>query len=206
MPNFLFENKERSLGARVICGVDEAGRGSWAGPVVAAAAILDYPLLPIGLLNSINDSKRLSLKKREEIYSSLVELVCYGVGISSVSEIDQINILQATMLAMSRAVLELKREIDIALIDGNRSPIIPGVEAKCIVKGDEKSISIAAASIIAKVTRDRIMVGLGKKFKEFGWERNAGYGTSEHKDALLYFGPTPEHRKSFAPVREMLGD
>ena len=205
MPNFFIEDKERSLGARSICGVDEAGRGSWAGPVVAAAVIIDIPLLPLGLLNSINDSKKLGKKKREEIYALLVNLIVNGVGISNAGEIDKVNILEATMYAMRRAIFRLNRKIDVALIDGNRCPVIHGVKTKCVIKGDETSISIAAASIVAKVTRDRLMVDLAEKFKEYGWERNAGYGTKEHKDALLYFGPTDEHRKSFAPVREMLG-
>jgi len=179
----------------IIAGVDEAGRGPWAGPVVAAAVILDKNNIPDG----INDSKKIKLPKRELLFDEIMRTAQVGVGIVSAQEIDEINILQATMLAMQRAVGGLPELPDTALIDGNKCP-----DLKCnriaIVKGDTKSLSIAAASIIAKVTRDRIMHKLSDEFPEYGWVTNSGYGTKIHQEALLKFGVTKHHRKSYKPI------
>ena len=183
----------------VIAGIDEAGRGPWAGPVVAAAAIIDKTRN----LNGINDSKKLTHAKREKLY----EIICaehqVGVGISSVAEIDQSNILAATKLAMLRAYENLPHQADIALIDGNQLPNLP-CKMEFVIGGDAKSISIAAASIIAKVTRDRIMSELALQFPEYLWQKNAGYGTAAHQASLLKFGVTEHHRKSYAPIRKLL--
>ena len=193
-----------------VAGIDEAGRGPLAGPVVAAAVILDGERCPGDLLSRITDSKALSAKQREEIFRDLHDLsvpghVIFGVGQADVGEIDRLNILQATFLAMARAVAALPVAPAYALVDGNRLPVLP-CAAQAIVKGDQRSTSIAAASIIAKVTRDRIMAGLAGEFPGYGWERNAGYGTPEHRAALARLGVTPHHRQSFAPVARLLED
>ncbi|HEY4546886.1 MAG TPA: ribonuclease HII [Pedomonas sp.] len=180
----------------LIVGIDEAGRGPLAGPVVAAAVILDVDRLPCG----IHDSKTLSRPKREALMEAILEQAIVGVGEASAAEIDEINILQATFLAMRRAVEALPIPPAVALVDGNRAPRL---EMPChtVVKGDATCLSIAAASIVAKVTRDRIMDRLAAEHPGFGWERNAGYGTAEHIEALRQIGPTPHHRRSFSPVR-----
>ena len=182
------------------CGIDEAGRGPWAGPVVAAAVILPKGFSTI----DIDDSKKLSKIKREMLFQEIISHSEYGIGYGSVEEIDKHNILQATFLAMRRAVINLKSLPSRALIDGNTIP--PGLPcvAKSIVKGDSKVVSIAAASIIAKVTRDRIMTNLAKLHPGYGWEKNFGYGVKEHKLALQTLGITSEHRRSFKPVHNML--
>ena len=184
----------------VICGVDEAGRGPLVGPVVAAAVILDMDNIPEG----INDSKKLSLKKREKLFTEINLTAKVAVGIASIEEIDSINILWASMLAMQRAVCSLGVTPDMALIDGNRTPKELPCDAIAVIKGDSKSLSIAAASIIAKVTRDNLICELAKEFPAYGWERNSGYGTKEHKDAMTKHGITKYHRKSFAPVKQFL--
>ncbi len=196
-PSYAFEEALGGVG----CGVDEAGRGPLAGPVVAAAAII---LSPARLPDGIDDSKRLSAARRVALLKALADCAVYAVGTASVAEIDGINILQATMLAMRRAVARLPLRPDAALIDGNRVPDLT-CAAHMLVRGDGRSLSIAAASIVAKVTRDRIMARLAGRYPDYGWERNAGYGTRGHRDALMRFGPTPHHRLSFAPVAAAAG-
>ena len=178
-----------------VAGVDEAGRGPLAGPVVAAAVILDPNAMPEGLA----DSKTLSEKKREALAPLIREMAMVGVGEASVEEIDQLNILQASLLAMRRAVAALPRQPDVCLVDGNQDPRL-ACRAEMIVKGDARSLSIAAASIIAKTVRDEMMRKLDEKFPGYGWAKNKGYGSKAHRDALVEIGATPHHRKSFAPV------
>lgn len=192
---------ERAFGApgKAVCGVDEVGRGPLCGPVLAAAVILDPGAIPAGL----NDSKALTARKREALYDELISRCDWATGMASVEEIDRHNILKATMLAMFRAVEGLKSKPALALVDGNRAPKL-NCPAKTIVKGDGRVLSIAAASIIAKVIRDRMMTELAREHPGYGWERNAGYGTGEHLDAIQRLGITPHHRRSFAPIRNML--
>jgi ribonuclease HII len=180
-----------------VCGVDEAGCAPLAGPVVAAAVILDRSRFPRG----IDDSKQLSLKAREALYERIVATAAFGVGIASVEEIDELNIFWARMLAMRRAVDALGVEPAMVLVDGNRLPKWerPSV---AIVGGDAKCRSIAAASIVAKVTRDRMMAEHARAYPGYGWETNQGYPTPAHRRALAELGPTPLHRRSFAPVRQ----
>ena len=178
-----------------VAGIDEAGRGPWAGPVVAAAVILDPGRIPPGL----NDSKKLSAPVREALYEQIVEQGVVGVGIAGVTRIDTDNILQATLWAMRAAVGDLGCAPAAALVDGNKCPDLP-CPAETLVKGDARSLSIAAASIIAKVTRDRIMASLAGEHPGYGWERNKGYGTREHAHAIDRLGVTPHHRRSFKPV------
>ena len=204
MPDFSLEDAARRHGLGLICGIDEAGRGPWAGPVVAGAVILDAATLPPDLIGGLDDSKKLKPARREELFEGLKACARIGVGRADVAEIDDINILQATMLAMARAVGGLGVVPDLALVDGNREPDLE-CRVQCVVRGDAKSLSIAAASIVAKVTRDRIMAGLAATFPGYGWERNAGYGTKEHQGALAALGVTSEHRKSYAPIRKILG-
>lgn len=196
LPDFSFE----SSAPAPVCGIDEAGRGPWAGPVVAAAVILDPDNLPAGL----NDSKKLSAGKREALFDVILARAQVGIGEASVAEIDSANILSATYLAMCRAVAALPLPPAHALVDGNRLP--PGLicPAQAIVKGDGRSLSIAAASIVAKVTRDRIMVSLAQQFPGYGWEKNAGYGVKAHAEALKKLGVTPHHRASFKPIHNIL--
>jgi len=195
-PDDHFEHKVLSP----VCGIDEAGRGPWAGPVVASAVILDLTRIPHGL----NDSKKLSKARREALFGEILAHAKTGVGIASVAEIDEINILQATFLAMRRAVAELPVMPAFALIDGDKIPQGLPCGAQAIVKGDGRSVSIAAASIIAKVTRDRIMAALAVDFPGYGWEKNAGYGVPAHKSGLERLGVTPHHRVSFKPIHKML--
>ena len=184
---------EDSLGLHLICGVDEAGRGPLAGPVCAAAVILPEHLQIPGL----NDSKKLTDKKRRELFPVIQEqAIAYGIGLASESEIDEINILQATFLAMRRALDQLTVRPEIALIDGNRETDF-GLPVKTVVKGDSLSANIAAASILAKVTRDNIMVELAQQYPEYGFEIHKGYGTKAHYEALRTYGPCPIHRKTF---------
>ncbi|MEM6933578.1 MAG: ribonuclease HII [Pseudomonadota bacterium] len=180
-----------------VAGIDEAGRGPWAGPVVAAAVILDRSAVPEGL----DDSKKLTEKKRAALFDEIVASAHIGLGVGSVDEIDRLNILRANDLAMIRAVKGLGAQT--VLIDGNRVP--PGLNCACraIVKGDTRSLSIAAASIIAKITRDRIMHDLSREFPGYGWERNKGYGTREHRTAMQRLGITVHHRRSFKPIHDM---
>jgi len=186
---------ERASGHAIICGVDEAGRGPWAGPVCAAAVILDQTNFPAGL----NDSKKLTEAKREELFPAIMASADVGVGLVSAQEIDAINILQATYLAMRRAVEALRARPTLALIDGNRAPKL-SCATQTIIGGDAKSLSIAAASIIAKVTRDRLMVALDEQFPHYGFAKHKGYGTQAHAAALAKHGPCTEHRMSFKPI------
>ena len=199
MPNFELEDKS----LKPVAGFDEAGRGPWAGPVVAGAVILPHDAMPASLLDQLDDSKKIKKTAREALFIELRAVADIGIGIASPAEIDKLNILQASMLAMQRAAEELAITPASALVDGNHAPNIP-YSVKTIVKGDGRSLSIAAASIVAKVTRDRIMVDLSKKHPGYGWDRNAGYGTKEHHNALLQLGVTPEHRQSFTPIRNFL--
>lgn len=184
---------EDSLGLHVICGVDEAGRGPLAGPVCAAAVILPEHLQIPGL----TDSKKLTDKKRRELFPVIQQqAIAYGIGLASEAEIDEINILQATFLAMRRALEQLTVLPEIALIDGNRETDF-GLPVKTVVKGDSLSANIAAASVLAKVTRDNIMVELAQQYPEYGFEIHKGYGTKAHYEALRTYGPSPIHRRSF---------
>ncbi len=188
-------------------GIDEAGRGPWAGPVVAAVAVFEDPSsLPSLWFETIQDSKKLSKLKREALYKDLLnlELFHYGIGIASVEEIDSLNILQATFLAMKRAVNTLSFKPDALLVDGKYIPSFENIQTRPVIGGDNLSLSIAAASIIAKVSRDRMMEDLSQTFPYYGWERNAGYGTAEHQKALKIHGLTAHHRKSFAPIKAFL--
>ncbi|HEX9701405.1 MAG TPA: ribonuclease HII [Rhodospirillales bacterium] len=203
MPDFAHEERARRDGYAVVAGVDEAGRGPLAGPVLAGAVILEAAALSPALRQGLDDSKKLSPAVREELFEALGREAVIGVGQADVDEIDALNILQATMLAMSRAVKGLARRPDMALVDGNREPALD-CRVRCVIGGDAKSLSIAAASIVAKVTRDRIMANLARGHPGYGWERNAGYGTAEHLAALRRLGVTPEHRRSYAPIRNML--
>ncbi len=189
---------ERALGGTV-AGVDEAGRGPWAGPVVAAAVILAPERVPDGL----DDSKRLTARRRAALAAELFACARIGIGAASVAEIDRLNILQASLTAMRRAVAALGVVPDWALIDGTTAPEL-ACPARAVVKGDRRSLSIAAASIIAKVTRDRLMARLAVRYPDYGWERNAGYGTRHHRETLDLVGISPHHRKSFAPIHKLM--
>ncbi|MFQ5764759.1 MAG: ribonuclease HII [Rhodospirillales bacterium] len=204
MPDFRLEDAARGDGHAVVAGVDEAGRGPWAGPVVAGAVILDRARLSPALERSLDDSKKLPKTRREALFEALSAEAHIGVGRAEVAEIDALNILGATLLAMARAVDALGAAPDLALVDGNRAPALP-CPVRCVVRGDGQSLSIAAASIAAKVTRDEIMAGLADTFPGYGWERNAGYGTPEHRAAIERLGVTPVHRRTYAPIREALG-
>ncbi len=200
MPHYIFESRALKTMAGPICGVDEAGRGPLAGPVVAAAVILDRKRIPKG----INDSKQMTPEDREEAYKRILDsAVAFGVGEASVDEIDLVNIRQATHLAMARAVRALSTAPTFALVDGNDAPALP-CPCDVIVDGDARSVSIAAASIVAKVTRDRMMMALHEEFPGYGWFTNKGYSTEEHLEALTRLGPCKHHRRSFAPVHNIL--
>lgn len=188
-----YENEIYDSGYSLICGVDEAGRGPLAGPVCAAAVILPRNIEIQGL----NDSKKLSEAKREKVFELITEkAVSYGIAFASVEEIEELNILNATYLAMNRAVEKLKVQPELALIDGNRNTGIK-YESRCVVKGDARCADIAAASILAKVSRDRLMYELAEKYPQYHFEKHKGYGTKLHYEALREFGPCPVHRKSF---------
>ena len=199
-PDFEEELRLFSAGFQLIAGVDEVGRGPLAGPVTAAAVVLDPENLPVGLA----DSKKLSAKRREELAKELHEVARVSVAHASVEEIDELNILRASHLAMCRAVEGLGVAVGHALIDGNMIPRDLGVPATALIKGDGRSVSIAAASIVAKVVRDRIMVDLAQQHPGYGWEKNAGYPTKVHREALQNLGVTPHHRRSFKTVHNML--
>lgn len=196
-PTYLFE----SLAPTPVAGVDEVGRGPMAGPVVAAAVILRPSTIPDGLA----DSKTLKPAIREELCAALYRGSDIGVGAASVSEIDSINILQATFLAMRRAVARLSQAPRLVLVDGNQMPKLP-YPLRPVVKGDGRCLSIAAASIVAKVVRDRMMARLAERYPAYGWERNVGYCTQAHRNALEASGATAHHRRSFLPVRRVLGE
>lgn len=198
LPDLSFET-EAGFPALPVAGVDEAGRGPLAGPLVAAAVILDPARVPQGL----NDSKKLTEKKREALFEEINASAHVGVCILPVEEIDRLNIHHATLEAMTRAVAALPAKPAHALIDGKFVPRL-ACPATPLIGGDGRALSIAAASIIAKVTRDRIMAELDLAFPEYGWAANKGYGTAAHKSALTRFGATPHHRRSFAPIRKIL--
>ncbi len=200
VPDFSHEADLIAAGARCVAGVDEVGRGPLAGPVTAAAVVLDPDRIPPGL----NDSKALTAKRREALFAEIMAVAQVSVAHASVDEIDRLNILYASHLAMERAVAGLALSPDRLLIDGNLVPAGLTVEARAIVKGDARCLSIAAASIVAKVTRDRIMVGLAQQHPGYGWETNAGYPSKRHISALQDIGVTPHHRRSFRPVHNIL--
>lgn len=194
MPDHTYENNAKLKGYNFICGVDEAGRGPLAGPVCAAAVIL-----PDGVeIEGLNDSKKLTEKKREALYDVIIsKALAWSVAFGSVEEIEEYNILNATFLAMNRAIDGLNIKVDYAIVDGNQVP--KGIKIPCetLVKGDAKSCSVAAASIIAKVTRDRLMLEYAEKYPNYDFEKHKGYGTAAHYKALAAYGVTPVHRKSF---------
>jgi len=199
LPHYIFESRLLKTMPGPVAGVDEAGRGPLAGPVVAAAVILDRKRIPRGL----NDSKQMTAEAREAAFVKIMQCAVVGVGEASVDEIDLINIRQATHLAMARAVRSLSVAAQFALVDGNDAPALP-CRCDTLVDGDARSVSIAAASIVAKVTRDRIMQSLHEEFPNYGWFTNKGYGTEEHLLALNRLGPCVHHRRSFAAVYEIL--
>ena len=199
MPDFSIENQVKSKGFKFVCGVDEAGRGPLAGPVCAAAVILNEEI------EGLNDSKKLSEKKREALFDEIKEKsVSFSIAFASVEEIEECNILNATYLAMNRAIEGLNVKADFALIEGNRVPTGITVPCETVVKGDAKSCSVAAASILAKVTRDRLMLEEDKKYPEYNFKKHKGYGTKEHTDAILKYGMSPYHRPSF--LNKLLGE
>ena len=193
---------EAAVGVRV-AGVDEAGRGPWAGPVVAAAVVFAADGPPPSLGVAITDSKLLTAERRAALHPAILASADAATGLASVAEIDAMNILQATLLAMRRAVARLSEAPDAVLVDGNRVPRLP-CPARAVVGGDRLSLSIAAASIVAKITRDRLMAELAAQHPGYGWERNAGYGTAEHRAGLARLGPCAHHRRSFRPIRALV--
>lgn len=193
-----FERAAYDRGTRIVCGIDEAGRGPLAGPVCAAAVILPRELDLAAALPGLNDSKKLSDARRRELFEKIKAVaVGYGIAFASAEEIDEINILQATFLAMARAAAQLPEKPDLALVDGNREPDLGGIPVETLVGGDGRSASIAAASILAKVTRDDLMIRLAEAYPQYGFEIHKGYGTKRHYAALEEFGPSPAHRRSF---------
>jgi ribonuclease HII len=190
---FEYENSALDNGYQYVCGIDEAGRGPLAGPVYAAAVIL-----PSGIvIDGLNDSKKLSEKKREKLFDVIIEnAVSYGIGFATEKEIDEINILQATFLAMRRAVENMEISPDFAYVDGNRDPML-GIPTETVIKGDANVPSIAAASILAKVSRDRVMYEMDKKYPEYNFAKHKGYGTKVHTEALKEYGPCEIHRLTF---------
>lgn len=199
--DYLYEENAVNAGYKLVCGIDEAGRGPLAGPVYAAAVIL-----PLGFeIDGLNDSKKISEKKREQLFDVICEkAVDYSIGIATEQEIDEINILNATFLAMHRAVEGLKTKPDYALIDGNQYPKIPFVMEETVVKGDAKVMSIAAASILAKVSRDRFMLEKAKEYPQYQFEKHKGYGTKLHYEMLKEYGPSPIHRMTF--LKKLYGE
>jgi ribonuclease HII len=205
MPDFALERSCKGL----VCGIDEAGRGPLAGPVVAAAVILDLRRFPRRLRRDLDDSKVLTADERASCYRLLrrcaaAGIARIGVGAASARQIDSVNILRAALLAMARAVAALGVMPDWALVDGNVAPPL-SCPVRTVVGGDGRSFSIAAASVVAKVTRDRAMRALARRYPGYGWETNVGYATPEHGEAIRRLGPTPHHRRTFAPVRLVLG-
>lgn len=213
MPDFALEASHGAEAGRVVIGLDEAGRGPWAGPVTAAAVWLAPALLPPGFQADLDDSKKLAREKREAIFEEMRALASaddpplrLALGEASVEEIDRLNILQASLLAMARAAAALPAlglRPDAALVDGTQAPRLD-CPVTTVVGGDRKCLTIAAASIAAKVTRDRLMARLSEAHPGYGWETNAGYGTAAHRDGLHRLGVTPHHRRSFRPIREAL--
>ena len=200
VPDYSFEASAHDRGFLRVAGVDEVGRGPLAGPVTAAAVVLTVGNIPSGL----NDSKALTAKKREALYEVILNCADFSIAHASVEEIDALNILRASHLAMERAVAGLTNPPDHLLIDGNMTPRGLTCSSETIIKGDARSVSISAASIIAKITRDRIMVDLAQQFPGYGWETNAGYPSKSHRLALQNLGVTPHHRRSFRPVHNIL--
>lgn len=200
LPDFTFETASFARGLICVAGIDEVGRGPLAGPVTAAAVVLDPARIPQGL----RDSKTLNAARREALAAELALVAEVSIAHASVEEIDRLNILQASLLAMERAVAGLAQPPDHCLIDGNKIPTGLRGRAEAIVKGDARSLSIAAASIVAKVARDAIMADLAQKFPGYGWEKNAGYPAPAHLNALRNLGVTPWHRRSFKPVHNIL--
>ncbi len=204
MPDLSYE---QALAPALVCGVDEVGRGPLAGPVVAAAVAFLAPP-HAALAAGLDDSKKLSAKRRQAMCALIraeaeAGRLLLGLGRAEAAEIDRLNILKATFLAMARAVAALPGPVDCALVDGNQRPPLPLARVECLVKGDGLSLSIAAASVLAKVTRDQEMCELSQRFPHYGWERNAGYGTAEHRAAITRFGITEHHRRSFAPIGDL---
>lgn len=194
MPDYKYENAVKSKGFKLVCGVDEAGRGPLAGPVCAAAVILPED----AVIEGLNDSKKLSEKKREALYDVIKEkAIAFCVAYGTLEEIETLNILQATFLAMNRAIDGLAVKPDFALIDGNRVPKDIKIPCETVVKGDGKSMSVAAASVLAKVTRDRLMLEYDKKYPEYDFKKHKGYGTKEHTELIKKYGPCEIHRMSF---------
>jgi ribonuclease HII len=205
MPSWSFENHYQGL----VVGLDEAGRGPWAGPVTAGAVVFLTRKADRRLLLSLDDSKKLSKAKREELYDLIVNerrlgRLDFGIGWASAEEIDSMNILQATFTAMRRAVTALSVQPQTALVDGNRTPSPFVCPVQTIIKGDGLSFSIAAASIMAKVSRDRYMAELAHAYPFYGFEQNAGYGTKAHREGIARYGITPQHRRSYRPIAEYL--
>lgn len=200
MPDYEYEKAAVSSGFNIICGVDEAGRGPLAGPVCAAAVILPTD----AVIEGLDDSKKLSEKKRERLYGEIInKAIAYSVAYGTLEEIESVNILEATFLAMNRAIDGLSVKPDFAIVDGNRVP--KGIKIPCatLVKGDSKSMSVAAASVLAKVTRDRLMLTYDEKYPEYNFKKHKGYGTKEHIWLLKEYGPSPIHRLSF--LKNILG-
>jgi len=206
MPDFNLEDMYHGI----VAGVDEAGRGPWVGPVVAGCAVFLTKNVDEKLLSQLNDSKKLSKKKREMLYDLLLKEqslghMLLGIGEASAKEIDEINILNASFLAMKRALDKAcQNKPEMVLVDGNREPKTFGCAVRAVVKGDAKSYSISAASILAKVYRDRLLEKMAEQYPGYGFEKNAGYGTKAHIEGLKKYGITPEHRRSYAPIKEFL--
>ncbi|GHF02897.1 ribonuclease HII [Aliiroseovarius zhejiangensis] len=200
VPDYSFETAAMARGLARIAGVDEVGRGPLAGPVTAAAVVLNPTCIPDGL----NDSKALTARRREDLFDAIMSCAEVSIAHATVEEIDRFNILRASHLAMERAIAGLPIPPDHVLIDGNMTPRGLTLSSETIVKGDARSVSISAASIIAKITRDRIMVDLAQQFPGYGWETNAGYPSKSHRLALRNLGVTPHHRRSFKPVHNIL--
>lgn len=199
-PDFDFERDAYARGFSRVAGVDEVGRGPLAGPVTAAAVVLDPARIPDGL----NDSKKLSKKARERLYEEIMQVADVSIAHASVAEIEELNILRASHLAMVRALDGLKQPADFALIDGNMLPRDLKIKALTVIKGDARSQSISAASIMAKICRDCVMLSLAQQHPGYGWETNMGYGSKRHIEALQNIGVTPHHRRLFKPVHNML--
>jgi len=199
MPDYSIEERILAQNSGPVAGVDEVGRGPLAGPVLAAAVIFDPKQIPEG----VNDSKKLNMRKREALFARIMDIAIVGIGEASVDEIDRLNIRRATHLAMARAVNALPEKPSFAIVDGNDPPPL-ACSCETIVGGDGRSVSIAAASIVAKVTRDRMMIRLDETHPGYGWRTNMGYGTKEHLEGMQRLGVTPHHRKSFAPVYHIL--
>lgn len=199
MPDSSFERAAKRLGYEIVAGVDEVGRGPWAGPVYAAAVIIDTRKIAAKGLSGLDDSKKLNAAQREVLFERLQGCATIGIGWCEVGEIDRINILQASLLAMKRAIASLPIQPHYVLVDGNKAPDL-ACPCQTIIKGDARAYSIAAASIVAKVTRDRFMVKLAQSHPGYGWHTNMGYGTKEHQAGLARHGVTVHHRKTWAPI------